>query len=419
MKKSKNWFAKIPLLLKIIVIVALVGLGWFGYTKFFKSQTTATQYQTSTVTRGTIVNAVSGTGQVSSANNTPVVTQVTGTITKVYVKNGDTVVAGAPIATVQLDQSSQQKYIQGLSNYQSAQNNLASAKSTQTSLRSTMITAEDNFQKNAIDKGKDSNSSTYQELKSTMKAAEEKYDTQEDVITQSQTALNNSSMTLRQVSPTIYAPISGVISGLAYQEGSVIPAQAVSASSSNQVTSQNIANITTSSIPIVTLDLTEIDIPNVKIGNKATVTFDAFPDKTFTGTVFAINTTGSVSSGVTTYPTTVTLDTENTSIYPNMSASANILIASKENVLMVPTSAVQTQDGQNYVRVLKNNQVQNVNVTTGISSDTDTEIVSGLNEGDEIVTAVVQSKTGTTSTTSSPFGTLRVGGGGNSGFVGR
>jgi HlyD family secretion protein len=245
-----------------------------------------------------------------------------------------------------------------------------------------------------------------------MKVAEEKYARQGEVISQAQISLSSSSMSLKNYSPKIYAPISGVITGVIYQEGSVIPAQAVS--SSTQTLSQNIASIVTSNIPVVEIGLTEIDIPKVKIGAKATLIFDAFPDKTFTGMVSSIDTSGSVSSGVTTYPITITLDTENTELYANMSATANILVESKDDVLYVPVGAVQTQNGESYIRKMINGEVQNVTVETGISSDSDIEIVSGLNEGDEVVTAVI-SAASTSGSSSSPFG-IRTGGMGGGGF---
>jgi len=419
----KNWFVKSSLISKIIVVVVIAALGYFIVPKLFKSSIPKPQYQTATVTKGTIIQTVSASGNVSSANNTPIITQVTGAVTKLFVKNGDVVKVGQALATIQLDQDSQQKYIQALSSFQSAQNSLVSAKTNEKSLKAAMLTAEDTYLKTVLDKGKDPNTAVNTALRTTMKVAEDKYNAQTDVINQTQTSLTNASMNLRQVSTTITAPISGVITGLSLQVGSVIPAQAVSGSSSNQAISQNIANITTSTVPLVAIDLTEIDIPNVQIGQKATLTFNALPDKTYTGKVLSINTTGTVSSGVTTYPTTITLDTEAPQIYANMSASANIIIASKEDVLVIPSSALQTQNGETTVQVLKNGQVQSVIVTTGISSDTDTEIISGLNEGDVVVTAVTTASTTTGSTGASPFSSTRgiggFGGGGGAARLGR
>ena len=242
-----------------------------------------------------------------------------------------------------------------------------------------MLTAQDAFVKGALNKNKDPDSLVYKQLEYAKKNAEDKYNQQENVINQAELSLASASLSLQNYSPTIYAPISGTITGLSLQEGSVIPAQAVS--SGTQTLSQNIAVITTSKFPIVTIGLSEIDIPKVKVDSKATVIFDAFPDETFTGKVFAINTTGSISSGVTTYPTTINLDTENTNIFANMSATASIITDTKDDVLYVPVAAVQDQNGKSVVRVLKNGQPRYVPVKTGISSDTYIEIISGVNEG--------------------------------------
>jgi len=159
--------------------------------------------------------------------------------------------------------------------------------------------------------------------------------------------------------------------------------------------------------------LTQIDTPKVKIGNKATLTFDAFPNKTFTGKVVSIDTIGSVSSGVTTYPAVIKLDTQVPEIFSNMTTSATIITQIKDNVFLVPTSAVQTQNEQSTVRVLKNNKINQVTVETGLSSSTQVEITSGLSEGDTVITSVISSsqngQTGS-SQTQSPFS--GIGGGG-------
>ena len=405
MKKKK--------LLAILIGLLLVG-GYFGYTKLIKKSSQTTTYQTATVQRGTLIETVSASGAVTTANNTPVVTQVTGKITKLYVNNGDTVKVGEPIATVELDQSSRQKYLQQLASYQNSVNSLESAKNNLRQYETGAKTADDAFIKGALDKGKDEASLVYQQLFTAKRVAEEKYQIQQKAVDSAQLSLNSSAMTLQNYSPTIYAPISGVITSLSLREGSAIPAQAVS--SSTNTLSQNIAYITTSSLPIVSVSLAEIDIPKVEIGAKATLTFDAFPDKTYTGKVFSINTTGSVSSGVTSYPTTIILDTENPKIYANMSATANIIITSKDNVLYVPTSVVVQQNGANTVRKLVNGRLQYIPVETGLATDARIEIVSGVNEGDKVVTAVVSASSSTTRTTASPFG-IRTGGvGGGGGF---
>jgi HlyD family secretion protein len=243
-------------------------------------------------------------------------------------------------------------------------------------------------------------------------AAEAKYKLQQNVIAQAQTSLNSAWSSYQKASSTVYAPISGTVSGLALQVGSVINSNA--STQNSNISNTKIANVKTDATPLVSISLTEIDVPKITIGDKATVMLDAYPDKTFTGKVVSIDTVGSITSGVTTYPTVIKLDTDTTTILPNMAVSANIIIDKKNDVLMVPTSSIQQiEDGTNYVQVMKKGALNNVEVVIGISSDSNTEIISGLTEGESVVTSTIKSPSNTNSTSgSSPFSAF---GGGRSG----
>ena len=240
-------------------------------------------------------------------------------------------------------------------------------------------------------------------------SAEANYKLKQKAVTQAQTALTSAWYSYQQASPIIYAPIPGTVSGLSLQVGSVINSQS---SSNTSATTNKIAGIMTNAMPTISINLTEIDIPKIKVGDKATVTFDAFSDKTFTGKVVSIDLIGMTSSGVTTYPTVILLDGKSNVILPNMAASASIITETKDNVLMVPASAVTTQNGTSTVQVMKKGRPQTVNVETGLSSEEKTEIISGLSEGDTVVTATTQTGTASmpTNRSTSPFGSF--GGGG-------
>ena len=97
-----------------------------------------------------------------------------------------------------------------------------------------------------------------------------------------------------------------------------------------------------------------------------------------------------------------------------MSVSATIITFSKTDALLVPSSAIITVNNEAVVRTLKNNQLVNIPVVTGSTNGTQTEIVSGVNEGDSIVTSVINSasttKSATTTTTTSPFSGITGGG---------
>src|SRR3989344_5913226 len=157
---------------------------------------------------------------------------------------------------------------------------------------------------------------------------------------------------------------------------------------------QRAAVIKNDGTPAISINLSEVDVTKVKIGDKATVTVDAIAEKTFTGKVVSVDAIGSVSSVVTSYPVIIQLDTQTENILPNMAASANIIVETKDNVLLVPTTAVQSQNGQSTVSVMRNGQIQQVAVETGSSSDTQIEIVSGLSQGDTVVTGTQTPTTG-------------------------
>jgi len=403
------------------ILILSIPLAFFGfgiYRAFATTQTEAAAYQTAKAEKGTIIASVSASGSVTSSNNAAVNTQATGAVTKIYAQNGQQVTSGDPIAELELDQESKQRYSQALASYQSAQNALTSAQNKQLTLQATMFQKWDTFKELA-------ENSTYQNDDGTPKydnralpefhipekewlAAEAEYKNQEKVIAQGQTTLSSAWYSLQQSSSTIYAPISGTVSGLTLQVGSVISSQGTSSDSS--ITSQKIASVVTEASPMITVNLTEIDVINVAVSDKATLTFDAFPDKTFTGKIVSVDTIGSVTSGVTNYPTLIALDVEDVKILPNMSASANIITDTKNDVLMVPVSAIQTEDGESYVQVMKKGVVSQVAVETGISSDSYIEILSGLSVNDEVVTSTAPSSSATTNTTSSPFGGGGLGG---------
>lgn len=126
----------------------------------------------------------------------------------------------------------------------------------------------------------------------------------------------------------------------------------------------------------------ELDIVDVEVGQSVDVEIDAFPDQTFTGTVKRISGVGTVSGGVASYEVTVLLDEASVNLMDGMTASVEIIVADKQDVLLVPVEAVSTANGQNYVTLADG---QTSFVTIGASDDTNVEILSGVNEGDQVL----------------------------------
>lgn len=411
--KIRHWLRKFFFgssrrsVITILGAVILLVIAWNFFNK-----PAAPQYQTAQAEKGTLVTTVSASGTVSSGSMVSITTSVTGVVTNVYVQNGDSVIQGQKIADITLDQSAQQKQAQAWAAYLNAQASLDSAKSKLNSLQSALFKANQAF---LTDRGVSNPTDQqkadpkYIEEQADWQQAEADYTNQQTVINSAQASVTSSWLAYQQLSPTITAPTSGIINGLSISEGSSIQPQSGSATTGSS--SQPVGTITLPSGSLqATVSLSEVDVPRVGVGQKATMTLDAFPNKTFTGKVTSIDTSGTINSGVTTYSAVITFDSPDSKIYSNMAVNAKIITEVKDNVLLIPSTAIQTVNGQATVRILKNGQLQSVSVETGDANDTDTEISSGLSAGDTVATSVI-TPSGSRAT-SSPFGGTGFGGGG-------
>ncbi|MBP9817172.1 efflux RND transporter periplasmic adaptor subunit [Candidatus Shapirobacteria bacterium] len=387
------------------LIIFLIGVGgWLIYANLFKNKTATVSYQTAVAEKGTLITTLSGSGQISSVNNRAVTTSTSGVVSKVYVKNGQKVIVGTVVASVDLDMTGRQARDSAYTSYLSAKNTLETTKNSLLTLQSTLATAYDKFHNDAGARGLATDDVTYVNQYNAYQSAQFNVNNfvNQQKIAEQQVA--NAWSNYQQASNLIYAPISGVISGLSLKPGMVI---------SGGTTGLKVANITTSATPTVTVNLTEVDIPKLTVGNKATITLDALAEKSFTGTVVAIDKLGSVSSGVVNYPVVIQLDSVSEEVFPNMSASAKIITSVKDNVILVASTAVKKTNGVATIQVMKNGKPVNIDVEVGGNNDTQTEIISGIIEGDLVVTSSTSASKATgTSTSTSVFG------GSNRGFGG-
>ncbi|HEY8758848.1 MAG TPA: biotin/lipoyl-binding protein [Candidatus Limnocylindria bacterium] len=129
----------------------------------------------------------------------------------------------------------------------------------------------------------------------------------------------------------------------------------------------------------------ESDIVKLKLGQVATVTVDAIGTAKMTGKVTSLDPVATISGGVPVYGADVTIDLPNQSVKPGMSGTANVIIASSPNALTVPNLAVKTASGRRYLTVMKDGQQVDTDVTFGLSNDTVTEVLTGVQEGDVVV----------------------------------
>lgn len=398
-KKNKKWFV-------IFLITALI-ISVFFYIK--KPSQKQQDYQTTRVTRETLIESVNASGQIINSSSQLVLTNASGIIKKVFVKNGDFVNKGDKILEIDLDQQGQQKHQSAWAAYLSAKNNLDSAQTNLYTLQAEMFNQWKTFYNLAT-------SSTYQNAdgtpnetnrtlpeflvaKNNWLAAEAKYKNQENQVNQAKASLNSAWFSYQLASSVVVAPSAGTISDLIYDAGMIIGNNLLSESISSTT---KIATIKNGGPIFGKFNVSEIDVSKIKSGQKATVTIDALSAKTFTGEVIAIDKTGEVSSSVINYPLTIKFDTQVEEILPNMSATANIIVNKKINVLAVPSSAIVKQNGSSYLRVLKNNKLILMPVELGISSESKTEILSGVSEGETLIVSI-RSNNQTTGQNQSPF----------------
>jgi HlyD family secretion protein len=138
---------------------------------------------------------------------------------------------------------------------------------------------------------------------------------------------------------------------------------------------------------VVDLNVTEIDINKVSLGQDATLTFDAIKDKQYTGEVSKLSLAGSESSGIVYYTITVSVDDADEDIKVGMNAEVTIVVTKTDESILVPNEAIQLNDDGSYsVYILQNGMPRPMKVTLGVSSDTYTQVVdSQLQEGDQVV----------------------------------
>lgn len=213
--------------------------------------------------------------------------------------------------------------------------------------------------------------------------AELDIESQELVIEQKENALSDAKEKLANY--FIYAPFAGIITEPNVKKGDSVSGSTVLAT---LITKQRVAEIS----------LNEVDVANVKPSQKVNLTFDAVSDLNLTGEVADVDTLGTVSQGVVTYNAKIVFDAQDERVKPGMSVSASIIVDAKQDVIIVSNSAIKSDGDTQYVEILKDKKPQSQTVETGLYNDTMIEIVSGIKEGDMVITQTITANSSKTTT---------------------
>jgi len=404
----------------IVAGIALVGGGiWF----FKHGSTDGPQYQTVTVERGDLTQVVTATGTLNPVVNVTVGSQVSGIINKLYVDFNSIVKSNEVIA--EIDPSTYRAAVE------QAQADLANAKANLELQQAEAERSAELFTNKLI------SSSDYDTAIATLHEADA-------TVKIKQAVLDNANANLGYCK--ILSPVDGIVISRSIDLGQTV------ASSFNTPTLFQIANDLTKMQ--IDSSVAEADVGGIVEGQSVDFTVDAYPYRTFYGAVTQVRNAPTNSNNVVTYDCVIGVTNSDYKLKPGMTANISFIIAQRENVLNIPNSAlrfrppntavVQTNTNATMPQVAqvtnagnhggtgwqgrrnggggrargerpiihivyvlsgdgKNAKLQSAQIKTGISDGISTEVLSGLQEGDKVVTGMILSGT-PSSAPSNPFG---------------
>lgn len=406
-----NFFRKYRTILIILLVVAVAATAFVLNQR--RSVDAASQFQTATIQRGNLTATIGATGTVRAKQTAVLIWQAAGTVDTVNVKVGDNVPEGFVMAYL-LKTSLPQSIILADADLVNAQKTLDDLLNSDTTRAQAVITLRD--AQKAYDKAanwreelngkinikeiryKKFGNRTFPILKEYRGYADEKtiakadedlalakaklddaqreYDrltagnTTEIAAAQARVDAAQATLNLAR----IVSPFPGIVT-----ESYPLPGDQVNAGA----TAFRLDNL---SSLFVDVEVSEVDINSVSIGQPVTLTFDAILGKEYHGEVVEVAQTGTSVQGVVSFKVTVELTDADQNVKPGMTAAVNITVQEMQDVILIPNRAVRLSDGVRVVYLLVNGQSVKTEIRLGSSSDTMSALTSGdVKEGDAII----------------------------------
>lgn len=379
-KPSKIWMVPAILVLAAIVIWLLS----------LKKSNNEVAFKTAKVVAANLQNSITATGTIEPVTSVTVGTQVSGIVNKLYVDYNSEVKKGQVIA--ELDKTNL------ISTLNTAKANLASA---QSSLDYQLNNY--NRYKTLHDKGLVSDDD-FENARLQYVQAKEQVTTAKEQVTTAETNLGYA---------TITSPIDGTVLSRAVEEGQTV---AASFETPELFTiAQDLTNMQ------VVADVDEADIGDVKEGERVSFTVDAYPDDTFEGEVTQVRLEATTTNNVVTYEVVISAPNAELKLKPGLTANVTIYTAERNGVISVPSKALRINptketvgkrkivdcDGKNKVWTIEGNNIKAYEVQIGMTDGINTEILSGVSEGTEVIIEIAaaeeEEETNSSSEESSPF----------------
>lgn len=390
----------------LVVFLALAGAGFAAYWFYFKPKDEKPQYQTVAAKRADVIQAVTASGTLHAVISVEVGSQISGIIRTLHADFNTNVKSGQVIA--QLDPATYEAIAnQNDGELASAQANLELA--TLNEKRKRELVSENAAPQADLDKAL----ADLHQAQATVKIK--------------QAILQKSKIDLARC--TITAPVDGVVI-----ERKVDVGQTVAATMTAPVLFTIANDLAKMQIEA---NVSEADIGGVKVGQTASFLVDAFPGRTFEGKVQMVRYAPITVENVVTYVTIIEVSNPKLELRPGMTANVSIVLAKREDAISVSNAALRfkpapaagaeskgrSSDGEakgrgprgmeepevtvskRKVYVLENGEPKPVEIETGITDGVITEVLSGLNENQEVITSMyTPSTTSAAPTMGSPFG---------------
>lgn len=358
MKYNLNSFrTALPIMIAVLSIVAC-------------GKKTEVKYESSKVSKQNISTSITATGTIEPVTEVEVGTQVSGIIDKIYVDYNSVVKKGQLIA--ELDKTNL------LSELSSAKSNMESAKSKMEYQKSNYNRYKELYSKGLV------SADDYENAKLSYKQASEEYAIQKESVSKAQTNLGYAIIT---------SPIDGIVLSKEVEEGQTVAA--AMETPTLFIIAQDLTDMQ------VIADVDEADIGGVKEGQRVTFTVDAFPDDLFEGKVTQVRQEATEESNVVTYEVVISAPNDDLKLKPGLTANVTIFTNERDGVLAVPSKALRFApnenllaegesitdcEGKDKVWMREGSNFKAVPVKIGVTNGTYTEIISGLKEGDAVLT---------------------------------
>ncbi|MEH8022982.1 efflux RND transporter periplasmic adaptor subunit [Gallibacterium anatis] len=366
-------FTKKRILGIAVVLIILAAIYYFN----LQSQPKTT-YLTETVKYSDIQQTIVATGTVRSSNRVEVGARVSGKVEKILVKLGQKVKKGELIA--ELDSITQENTLN------STQAQLAAYKAQLVAAQTAYRVANSNFQRIAkLYKRKASSLDDYENAQNNLDSAKANVEQIQAQIKQSEIEVNTAATNLNYTKIT--SPIDGTVISIPVSVGQTVNA--------NQTT-PTIIQVADLDTMLIKLEISEGDITKIKPGMKVQFTTLAEPDEIYQAKIASVDpalttlTDNEYSESVSDtnaiyYYANVLVPNPEHKLQIGMTTQNTIITAQKQHVLVVPALAIQKRNGQNSVQILDGDKVVEKIVQIGLHDDINTEILSGLNEGDNVI----------------------------------